>query len=106
MFLNALRMIIVPLIMSSIICGVANMGGRSDLGKLGGLTLGYYAMTSTLELFVGLFFLNVILHLNGVSPFFLDLLVIRMKLMYSLIFVILLNLYIFGYLIFPDSSSK
>lgn len=60
MFLNALRMIIVPLIMSSIICGVANMGGRSDLGKLGGLTLGYYAMTSTLAILVGLFFVNVI----------------------------------------------
>ena len=60
MFLNALRMIIVPLIMSSIICGVANMGGRSDLGKLGSLTLGYYAMTSTLAILVGLFFVNVI----------------------------------------------
>lgn len=60
MFLNALRMIIVPLIMSSIICGVANMGGRSDLGKLGGLTLGYYAMTSTLAILVGLLFVNVI----------------------------------------------
>ena len=60
MFLNALRMIIVPLIMSSIICGVANMGGRSDLGRLGGLTLSYYAMTSTLAILVGLFFVNVI----------------------------------------------
>lgn len=60
MFLNALRMIIVPLIMSSIICGVANMGGRSDLGKLGGLTLAYYAMTSTLAILVGLFFVNLI----------------------------------------------
>ncbi|MDG2090265.1 MAG: dicarboxylate/amino acid:cation symporter [Gammaproteobacteria bacterium] len=60
MFLNALRMIIVPLILSSIICGVANMGGRSDLGKLGGLTLGYYALTSTLAILVGLFFVNVI----------------------------------------------
>ncbi|MDC1436541.1 dicarboxylate/amino acid:cation symporter [Gammaproteobacteria bacterium] len=60
MFLNALRMIIVPLIMASIICGVANMGGRSDLGKLGGMTLGYYALTSTLAILVGLFYVNLI----------------------------------------------
>ncbi len=59
LFLNALKMIIVPLIMASIICGVANMGGRSDLGRLGGLTLGYYAMTSTLAILVGLFFVNL-----------------------------------------------
>ncbi len=60
MFLNALRMIIVPLIMASIICGVANMGGRSDLGRLGGMTLGYYALTSTLAILVGLVYVNLI----------------------------------------------
>jgi Na+/H+-dicarboxylate symporter len=60
MFMNALRMIIVPLITASIICGVANMGGRSDLGRLGGLTLGYYALTSTLAILVGLFYVNLI----------------------------------------------
>jgi Na+/H+-dicarboxylate symporter len=60
MFLNALRMIIVPLIMASIICGVANMGGRSDLGRLGGMTLGYYALTSTLAILVGLLYVNLI----------------------------------------------
>ncbi|PCJ43853.1 MAG: dicarboxylate/amino acid:cation symporter [SAR86 cluster bacterium] len=60
MFLNALRMIIVPLIMASIICGVANMGGRSDLGKMGGMTLAYYAVTSTLAILVGLFYVNLL----------------------------------------------
>ncbi len=60
LFLNALSMIIVPLIMSSIICGVANIGGGSDLGRLGGMTIGYYAMTSTLAILVGLLFVNLI----------------------------------------------
>lgn len=59
MFMNALRMIIVPLITASIICGVANMGGRSDLGRLGGMTLGYYALSSMLAILVGLFYVNV-----------------------------------------------
>ena len=35
LFMNALRMIIVPLIMSSIIVGIANLGSGSDLGRLG-----------------------------------------------------------------------
>mgnify|MGYP003110224947 CR=1 FL=1 len=60
LFLNALQMIIVPLIMSSIICGVANLGGRGDLGRLGGMTLGYYAMTSTLAILVGLLVVNIL----------------------------------------------
>lgn len=59
MFMNALRMIIVPLITASIICGVAKMGGRSDLGRLGGMTLGYYALSSMLAILVGLFYVNV-----------------------------------------------
>jgi len=59
MFMNALRMIIVPLITASILCGVANMGGRSDLGRLGGMTLGYYALSSMLAILVGLFYVNV-----------------------------------------------
>jgi proton glutamate symport protein len=59
MFMNALRMIIVPLITASIICGVANMGGRSDLGRIGGMTLGYYALSSMLAILVGLFYVNV-----------------------------------------------
>jgi proton glutamate symport protein len=60
LFLNALSMIIVPLITSSIICGVASIGGRNDLGRLGGMTLGYYAMTSTLAILVGLLVVNII----------------------------------------------
>ena len=46
MFLNALKMIIVPLIMSSIIVGVAGIGSGGDLGALGGKTLLFYATTT------------------------------------------------------------
>ena len=59
LFMNALRMIIVPLIMSSIIVGIANLGSGSDLGRLGGKTLLYYAFTSTLAILIGLFFVNL-----------------------------------------------
>ena len=38
LFLNALKMIIVPLIAASIICGVANIASDDNLGRLGGKT--------------------------------------------------------------------
>jgi len=60
LFMNALRMIIVPLIMSSIIVGIASLGSGEDLGRLGFKTLGYYALTSTLAILVGLVFVNVV----------------------------------------------
>lgn len=60
LFLNALEMLIVPLIMSSIIVGVAALGGSDSLGRLGGKTLAYYATTSLLAILVGLLMVNLI----------------------------------------------
>jgi Na+/H+-dicarboxylate symporter len=60
LFLNALKMLIVPLIVSSIIVGVAGIGGSDALGRLGGKTLGYYALTSTLAILAGLLVVNLI----------------------------------------------
>lgn len=65
LFLNALRMIIVPLVMSSIIVGVASLSG-DDLGRLGGKTLGYYTLTSTLAILVGLVLVD--LFRPGIGP--------------------------------------
>ena len=59
MFLNALKMIIVPLIMSSIITGIAGIGGRGTFGRLGWKTLLYYFMTSLLAILVGLAAVNI-----------------------------------------------
>lgn len=59
LFMNALRMIIVPLIMSSIIVGISTLGGGNDLGRLGGKTIVYYAFSSTAAILVGLFFVNL-----------------------------------------------
>jgi len=60
LFLNALKMIIVPLIASSIIVGMANMGSSSDFSRLGGKTLLYYAVTSLLAILTGLIVVNLI----------------------------------------------
>ena len=59
-FLTALKMVIVPLILSSIISGVTSMGSGKNLGRLGGKTLLYYLSTSTFAIFTGLVLVNVI----------------------------------------------
>jgi len=60
LFLNALKMIIVPLILSSIIMGVAGIGSGGNLGALGGKTLLFYATTTLLATVIGLFLINLV----------------------------------------------
>ena len=60
LFLNALKMIIVPLILASIICGMASLGTGDNLGRLGGKTLVFYMASSLFSILVGLLFVNLI----------------------------------------------
>ncbi len=59
-FLNALRMIIVPLIMSSIIVGVSGIGSGGNLGALSGKTILFYVTTTLAAILVGLLVINAI----------------------------------------------
>src|SRR3990172_5730422 len=59
LFLNALKMIIVPLIVSSIIIGIAGAGNSGAFGRLGGKTLLYYLSTSLFAILVGLVLVNL-----------------------------------------------
>ena len=69
LFLNALKMLIVPLIATSIISGVAGLGGPGTLGRLGGKTILYYLATSAIAVLVGLTIVNLVQPgvLNGVA---------------------------------------
>ncbi len=58
-FLRALNMVVVPLILSSIISGVAGIGGGSNLGRLGIKTISFYIGTSLIAILTGLFFVNL-----------------------------------------------
>lgn len=60
LFLNALKMLIVPLIVSSIIVGIAGIGSSSALGRLGGKTFFYYMSTSLIAILIGLVVVNII----------------------------------------------
>jgi proton glutamate symport protein len=60
LFLNALKMLIVPLIASSMIVGIAGIGASGSLGKLGGLTFGFYLVTTLSAILVGLALVNIV----------------------------------------------
>ena len=60
LFMKLLRMITVPLAVTSIISGVASVGGGRALGRLFSKTLGYYVLSSFLAALVGLLMVNLI----------------------------------------------
>lgn len=60
LFMNALKMIMVPLIVSTVVCGIMTLGSEEDFGRLGIKTLVYYTVTGLLAVVTGLFFVNVI----------------------------------------------
>ena len=60
LFLRALRMIIVPLIFSSLISGITSIGNVENLGRIGLKTFTYYMVTSTLAIVTGLTFVNIV----------------------------------------------
>ena len=54
-FMRLLKMVIVPLVFSSLLVGIASLGDIRKLGRLGGRTIGLYLMTTALAVSLGLF---------------------------------------------------
>lgn len=59
-FLRALKMIIIPLIFSSIVSGITGIGNSKNLGRLGLKTILYYVSTSFFAIITGLLLVNLI----------------------------------------------
>ena len=57
-FINILKFIAVPLVLFSIITGVAGLGDPSKLGRMGAKTLGMYLITTVFSVSVGLLLVN------------------------------------------------
>jgi len=53
-------MLIVPLILASVITGVASLGSGPDLGRLGGKTLSFYVVTTLIAVLIALMLVNLI----------------------------------------------
>jgi Na+/H+-dicarboxylate symporter len=60
LFMRLLKMIIVPLVLTSIISGVASAGGGRIVGRMFGKTLTYYMVSSFLAALTGLILFNII----------------------------------------------
>ena len=59
-FMNLLKMIIVPLIVSSVVAGIASLHGMEGFGRMLGKTAGFYAFTGLFAILVGLSMVNLI----------------------------------------------
>lgn len=60
LFLNLLKMIIVPLVFSSIVVGVAGLGATAGFARLGGKTVLFYTFSSFIAILVGLVIVNTV----------------------------------------------
>lgn len=58
-FLHLIKMIVIPIVISTIIVGVASVGDTKKLGKLGFKTILYFEIITTLAIVIGLFAANV-----------------------------------------------
>jgi Na+/H+-dicarboxylate symporter len=60
LFMNALKMVIVPLIVASIIAGVMHLGAEKGVGRMGFKTFLYYTFSGAAAVIVGLLMVNLI----------------------------------------------
>ena len=58
-FLNLIKFIVVPIVLSSIICGVISMKDIRKVGSIGGKTVLYYLMTTAFAIAIGLLVANL-----------------------------------------------
>jgi proton glutamate symport protein len=59
-FVNLLKLIAVPLVLASLIVGVANLNDITKLSRMGGRTIGIYLVTTALAITIGLITVNVL----------------------------------------------
>jgi DAACS family dicarboxylate/amino acid:cation (Na+ or H+) symporter len=57
-FLNLLFMVVIPIVFCSLSLGVARLGNVGKLGRLGVKTFGYFVITTTLSVTIGLILVN------------------------------------------------
>ena len=66
-FINALKLIAIPLILASLIKGISDLKDISKLSKMGGITITTYLITTVIAVSVGLAIVNVVKPGNSIS---------------------------------------
>jgi Na+/H+-dicarboxylate symporter len=59
-FLRLLFLMVVPLVFTSMVCGITSLGDIRKLGKIGGWTLTYYMATAAIAVLIGLILVQMI----------------------------------------------
>lgn len=59
MFIGLIQMIVLPIVLSSLTAGIAKMGDMHKLGRIGGKTIIYFEVLSTLAIVIGLLAGNI-----------------------------------------------
>ncbi len=67
LFVNAIRMIVIPLVVTTIFVGVASLGNPRTVGKLGGSALGFFWGTTIPAIAIGIAFMKIALGLWPVT---------------------------------------
>ena len=60
LFLKLIKMIIAPLVFATLMGGIAHMGDRSALGRMGVRTIGWFILAGFVSIGLGLLFVNLI----------------------------------------------
>ena len=71
-FMSLLRMVLVPLVATSVIVGVSSIGDSGKLGWVGSATLIYYFSTMLVAVTLGLFLVTTISPGKGIEESFRD----------------------------------
>ncbi|SHJ47147.1 Na+/H+-dicarboxylate symporter [Clostridium amylolyticum] len=58
-FLRGIKMVVIPLVLFSLICGTASMGDIKKLGRIGGKTLAFYLSTTAFAITLALIMANI-----------------------------------------------
>lgn len=59
MFISLIQMIVFPIVVSCLTVGIANMGDIKKLGRIGGKTLIYFELMTTIAIILGLIVANI-----------------------------------------------
>lgn len=66
-FIRLIKMIVVPIVFSSLVVGVAGVGDIKKVGKIGGKTILYFEVVTTFAIIVGLLVANLVHPGNGIN---------------------------------------
>lgn len=67
LFLNLIKMIIIPLVFASLVVGACGLEDVRKFGKIGGKTMAYYMLTTAIAVSIGLVLANIVPIGQGIS---------------------------------------